>query len=340
MFPSFRAAVRLATASLAFLCAGGPAQAGDYLDQPLPGAMPELFAPGLVGNGVSTRDIAMTPDGDEIYFCQEVGGYTWSAILVTRRVDGRWTEPEVAPFSGHLDWLDLEPAIAPDGRRFFFMSTRPSEPGGEPGQQDIWVMDRTADGWSEPWNPGPPVNTAAPEFFPSVTRDGTLYFTRRDAGSPTHRIWRARPDGDRWAEPEVLPAEVNGGTNRFNATVAPDERWIIVPTLGRDDTLGGCDYYVSFRNADDTWRGPFNLGPTVNSAAGQEWSAALSPDGRFLFLMSDRSLAEPDGPLSLAELVKARTEPGHGGVAVWWMQAGILDAMAKRTQPSGEATHE
>ena len=297
-----------------------------YLGQRLPGRQAELFAPGLIDNGVNTRDVAMTPEGDEIYFCQEVGGYTWATILVTRRTADGWTVPEVASFSGNPDWTDLEPAISPDGRRFYFLSTRPSEPGGEPGQQDIWVMDRTADGWSEPWNPGPPINTTDAEFFPSPTRDGSLYFTRRPANSRIHQIWRVRPTADGgWSEAELLPDEVNGGGNRFNALVQPDEDWIIVPLFGTDDSLGGVDYYVSFRGDDDTWTEPVNLGPQVNSAGMQEWSPALSPDGRFLFVMSNRQATTPDGPLTWAELERAHSEPGQGGVNIWWLSAEVID---------------
>ena len=154
-----------------------PELRGPYLGQEPPGLEPRLFAPGVVSTGLATRDIAMTPDGDELYFSVTLGDRTM--IMVTRQVDGVWSVPEVAPFSGR--YLDIEPAISPDGRRFFFLSTRP-QPGQEekPGwvYQDIWVMDREGDGWGEPFNLGPPVNSDAPEFFPSITNDGTLYFTR------------------------------------------------------------------------------------------------------------------------------------------------------------------
>jgi len=157
-----------------------------------------------------------------------------------------------------------------------------------------------------------------------------------------HDIWRARPAGDGWAEPELLPEQVNGGASRFNACVAPDESWIIVPLAGRDDSMGGVDYYISFRNADDTWLGPVNMGPRVNSAAGGEWSPAVSPDGRVLFLMSNRGGADPEQPLTLAELMRAHDEPGYGGVAVWWVDAGVIGDLERQTRAAaqGEAGHE
>ena len=58
----------------------------------------------------------------------------------------------------------------------------------------------------------------------------------------------------------MLGPEVNCGSNRFNVFVAADESFAIVPALGREDGLGGVDYYVVFRSEDDTWSEPVNMG--------------------------------------------------------------------------------
>jgi hypothetical protein len=105
-----------------------------------------LFAEGVVSTGMYERDVAITPDGKEIYFCVTTSSFAYSVIMVTKEVDGHWTRPEVAPFSGHPEYKDLEPCISPDGERFFFLSTRPLDEEGEPGNEDIWVMDRGDDG--------------------------------------------------------------------------------------------------------------------------------------------------------------------------------------------------
>ena len=263
-----------------------PELRGPYLGQEPPGLEPRLFAPGVVSTGLATRDLAMTPDGDELYFSVTLGDRTM--IMVARRVNGVWTEPEVAPFSGR--YLDIEPAISADGQRFYFLSTRP-QPGQEekPGwvYQDIWVMDREGDGWGEPYNLGPPVNTDAPEYYPSITADGTLYFTREGEDRKSS-IYRSRSVDGVYTEPELLPPQVNCGTDRFNAFVARDESFVIVPNMGGENNLGGVDYSVVFRSLDDIWSEPVNLGPAVNQPTGREWSASLSPDGKYLFFMSSR----------------------------------------------------
>lgn len=50
----------------------------------------------------------------------------------------------------------------------------------------------------------------------------------------------------------------------------PEGHFILVPMMGRPDSLGGADYYGYFRREDGTWTEPVHLGPTVNSAAGDE----------------------------------------------------------------------
>ena len=305
-----------------------PELRGPYLGQEPPGLEPQIFAPGIVSTGLATRDVAMMPDGSEIYFGVTVGDR--SLIMMTKDVDGQWTEPEVAPFSGR--YLDLEPAISPDGQRFFFLSTRPQAGQEEKSgwvYQDIWVMDRENDGWSEPYNLGSPVNSDAPEYFPSVTEDGTLYFTREGEGQVSS-TYRSRFVDGVYIEPELLGPEVNCGSNRFNVFVAPDESFAIVPAVGREDGLGGVDYYVVFRSDDDTWSEPVNMGDAINQPTGREWSASLSPDGKYLFFMTSRTDPSADLPLtgrSISDLLAASTQSGLGSSDIWWVSTDIIERL-------------
>jgi hypothetical protein len=305
-----------------------PELSGPYLGQKPPGLKPEIFAPGIISTGLATRDVAMTPDGNELYFAVTLGGRTM--IMETHQRDGIWTEPAVASFSGR--YLDIEPAISPDGQRFFFLSTRPQAGQEEKSgwvYQDIWVMDREGEAWGEPYNLGSPVNSDAPEYFPSVTTDGTMYFTREGEDRVSVTMRSRLVDGT-YTEPEELGPEVNCGTNRFNVFVAPDESFAIVPTVGREDAIGGSDYYVVFRSEDDSWSEPINMGSAINQPRGAEWSASLSPDGEYLFFMSSRSYGETDIPLtsvSLTDLLRLSTEPGWGSSDIWWVSAEIIEQL-------------
>lgn len=60
-----------------------PELSGPYLGQTPPGLKAQVFAPGIVNTPLYTRDLAMTPDGKEIYFGVAAGGYRYTSIAVS-----------------------------------------------------------------------------------------------------------------------------------------------------------------------------------------------------------------------------------------------------------------
>jgi len=298
------------------------AAAGPYLDQPPPGKEPALFAPGIVSDGLPNRDMAITPDGKEIYWSTNLRGFGISAILVSREVGGAWTKPEVAPFSRDSSLVYYEPAISPDGRQFFFVA---QQAGQE--ENDIWVMDRTDKGWGEARKLDPPINSDGKEYYPSLTRDGTMYLTREGEQPGTEAIYRSRLVGGEYTEPERLPEQVNSGRSQFNAFIDPDERFIIVPVLGREDSAGPIDYYVVFRNEADEWSEPVNLGDKINTPGHREWTPYVSPDGKYFFFMSTRSPVEADAPqngYSRAYLEQVQAGAENGNSDIYWIDASVI----------------
>jgi hypothetical protein len=307
-----------------------PVLRGPYLGQKPPGRSPEIFAPGIVSTGLYTRDITITPDGREIYFGVVLGANALATVLVTREAPSGWTEPEVASFAADPAWSTIEPCLSTDGQRMLFVSNR-RQAGQDPQKDnwDIWVVERRGASWTEARNLGAPINTAAGEYFPSLTRDGTLYFTR-DLPDGSDAIFRCRWKDGRFSEPERLPEAVNSGRSQFNAFIAPDESYIVVSVFGRQDSLGSTDYYVVFRGSDDTWSQPLNLGEAINTAKGEEYSPYVSPDGRYFFFMSPRrrpDLFAPGERLTWERVRRLHDTPGHGNPGIWWVNAGFLQAL-------------
>ena len=298
--------------------------APSYLGQPMPGTEGTLFAPGILNSGLATRDLAMLPDGSGIYVGIFMPGFRKAVIAETHLEAGHWTAPEVAAFSRDPRWRCLEPCISPDGRRFFFVSDRPEDPKADkPGPFGIWVMERSGKGWSEPRRLPEAVNGTGNTFYPTITREGVLHFLREEGqgGWVMRSAWK---DGA-WTVAEKLPPPFNADARQANPRVDPEGRFILVPLMGRPDTLGGTDYYGYFLREDGTWTDPVHLGPSVNSPARDEFSISLSPDGRVVFFGSDRALPRLEGrPLRFADLLAERTQPGNGQTALWWVDAGFL----------------
>ena len=262
-----------------------PVLTGDYLGQKPPGTRAEIFAPGILSTALYERDTTISPDGKEFYFSVLVGNRGF--IVVSKQEDGRWSKPEIASFSGK--YSDLEPALSPDGKKLFFTSRRPLSGEGVPKDDyDIWVVDRVGDDWGEPRNPGPPLNSTENEFYPSVTKDYSVYFT---AALPVsiggEDIFLSRFVDGKYSPPENPGSAINTEGGEFNAYIAPDESFIIYTTTGREKGLGASDLWINFRQPDGAWSKAVIMGEKVNSPA-LDYSPSVSPDGKYLFFTSER----------------------------------------------------
>jgi len=225
------------------------------------------FMPELMDRFPNVRDVAISPDGSEIYFSVSSFRKEFYAIVVIKINGDEWSEPVVAPFSGRYN--DLEPAFSPDGLKLFFASQRPLQDTiNEPKDWDIWYVERkSADAeWSAPINPGAPLNSDGNEFYPSITNNGDIYFTTTpNKNTNKEDIFVSRYSNKGFSQPVALPAEINTDGYEFNAFVAPDESYLIFSSFGREDDNGGGDLYIAFRGSDGKWQPAQNMGPEINS---------------------------------------------------------------------------
>jgi WD40-like Beta Propeller Repeat len=276
---------------------------------------PTIFAP----SAISTDDYEVCPqfslDGKTFYFVKSTPDANFWTIVFSKLEDGKWSAPKVAPFSGQ--YSDADEFITRDGKQMFFISRRPVSPDVSPnaaGKLDIWLMDKTAGGdWGEPKNLGKPVNSEGSEYFPTLTKDGTLYFgSGRKGGKGGIDLYRSRFVDGKYQEPENLGDEINTTFDEFEPFIAPDETFLIFMAGGRPDGLGGYDLYVSY-NRNGRWTKAQNLGAPINSAA-DELSPRITFDGKYFFWASARSLIDkPKGKSwTLEELSTAYHGPGNG----------------------------
>lgn len=304
-----------------------PVLKGDYLGQTLPGDSAELFAPGIISSGMADRDIAISPDGKELFFNRTIGNTDYFTIFHTQEINGIWTEPEIFTYCKDVRYQNTEPFISHDGQKLFFVSNRPIS-GDEKSSYDIWVSDKDENNnWTEPYNLGEPINTDQNEFFPTLTLDGTMYYNHFDPELKSEFIYRSKLVDGKYTTPEKISEKVNGGRARFNAFISPDESFIIIPTFGLPDSYGKTDYYIVFRDENDNWSDPINMGDQINSTNGQEWSASLSPDGKYLFYMSAKI---PENNLSITEFTsnnfyELHNSPQNGFPDIYWIKSDFIE---------------
>jgi hypothetical protein len=293
---------------------------------------PRLFGEGVISTEDDEVNGSFSPDGTEYYFSKVIPYTSFprlGILCVSRFQNGKWTEPEVVPFSGQF--LDLTPRFSPDGGRMFFTSSRPA-PGKTQRVLRVWSIDRTTAGWSEPQPLPAPINADDSwNWAGSVSRDGTLYFTSTRDGTGHPHVFRSRWVNGAYSEPEKLGPEINSAFNESDPYISPDGSVLIFASSGdglpgagdRPETLKGggvrysrADLYVSI-SANGHWSKARHLEHDVNTTF-DEGSPSLTPDGKYLFFSSERSpfTVPTDHALGYAEIEKMlhSTLNGHGNI--------------------------
>lgn len=281
---------------------------------PGPSDQPELFAPGVISTADDELNAAFTPDQKTVFFTKNFPSNRSGVILFSQLRGGKWSTPEVASFSGR--YADFDPFVTADGQHIYFISNRPKPDSAITRPQrtfDIWVVDKTGAGWSAPRTFGAPINTDAQEFYPTLSANGTLYFSSsRPGGKGAGDIYRARFVDGHFTEPESLGDSINTDRHEGDPFIAPDESYIIVASYGRADDLGrgnaAGDLYIS-ENIGGVWSKARHLDAPINSTA-WDYCPIVSPDGKYFYFSSYRGFADslPLAPQS----ARALSEQLHG----------------------------
>ena len=111
-----------------------------------------------------------------------------------------------------------------------------------------------------------------------------------------------------------------------NPFVASDERFLLFKSA-RPGGYGATDLYVSFKQKDDSWGEPINLGPEINSPE-NELEPRLSTDWKYLFFTSFRKY-DPSifRGKSYKELIELYRSPQNGYGTLYWVDARIIEKL-------------
>jgi hypothetical protein len=272
---------------LVALLATSPAAQPDYSDW----SSPENL--GFVVNSTfSDRGPHLSKDGLSLYFFSNrpssfnPGFDIW--VSQRNSLEDSWGEPVILGSDiNTTSQFEQDPNLSRDGHWLFFVSF--NRPGGF-GGPDIWMSYREHVhddfGWQPPVNAGPGVNSVDGEFRPMFFENddlgvSQLFFSR---GGDEIYVSDLLPDGT-FGSP-TLVSELSGltlspGSVRFDGL----EAFLFgmrSPRLGLNDM-----WTTTRQTVFDSWSTPYNLGPVLNTTAG-DLDPYITTDRQTLYFGSNR----------------------------------------------------
>jgi len=134
----------------------------------------------------------------------------WSSEI---NEDGKWSKPEAFPLNSN-EYSVGHATISADGKWMYFASDMPGGLGGV----DLYKIEIKEDGtYGEAINLGDKINTEGNEMFPTIHKDGMLFFASDGlAGLGGLDVFVAQiKDGDSIGEVMNLGAPINSNTDDF-----------------------------------------------------------------------------------------------------------------------------
>lgn len=247
-----------------------PTLEGPYMGQQPPGDTPQIFLPGIVsGSDRAHSSITFSPEALEAYWTEMIPPEGRVAFMQMK--DGKWTYPVAAA-------IDRDPTFSPDGKKLFFIKTRPFKegevPGGDPdAKEEYWYLERTDTGWSAPISVGDKVNAIGVHWPCSVDGQGNLYFSEFS----DNMYCSPFVDGAYETPVRLTVCLNNASLVGCSPFIAQDGSYLL---FSAKDSLN-----ISFKKADRTWTERINLGGVIN-ASHVNGSPRVTADGKYMFFVS------------------------------------------------------
>ena len=319
-----------------------------------PGVPASLRRERLAAPGLNTEREEATPmvsaDGRFLYFSRVMGdpnakddpaAYDSDVFVAERNAAGEWGAARPLGPPVNLPASSNYPlAVTPDGQTLL-VAGRYTPTGALVGQ-GLSRTQRRADGtWTVPEalpeNVGARPDFAARNSSYCLDASGTVLL--RSAALPADLnntdlyLSRRQPDGT-WTPLVALPALVNTPYDETSPFLAPDGKTLYFSSNGHPG-YGGNDVFVSTR-LDDTWTRwspPLNLGPAVNTAAG-DGDFTTSAAGDFAYLTSYA------GPERHADIYRLTVPPVLRPAATLLVRGRVLDARTRQPIATADVRYE
>lgn len=289
--------------------------------------------------------VTFSRDGATIYFTRnnlnkgvskaDALGKVRLKIYEAQRGERDWENVKELSFNSD-DYSTCHPTLSADGLKMYFSSDREGGLGG----MDLWVVERTGEGWSAPINLGPEVNTDKNEVFPFIHSTGNLFFASNGySGAGGLDLQMIDISGKKWGNVTNLGEPFNSPGDDLGLILDPSG------TMGyfasdREGGRGKDDIYL-FEAPDGIWgrTKALNFNATI-SVYDQNSSNAI--EGAAIRIFERTSDGFIGNGSDLYEAVLMPTDEGSGELVFKLVRkdASSLGTPDKMSDQQGQATYD
>jgi outer membrane protein OmpA-like peptidoglycan-associated protein len=290
-----------------------------------------VFAPQNLGDSINTADNeyfpSLTVDSKTLTLTRKIKGN--EDIYQSNLINGKWSK--AFRLEGQINSTTFNEGgenISQDGKWMIF--TGCNFPEGL-GSCDLYISYLTKNGWSEPQNLGPNVNSEYWESTPSLSPDKRdLYFSSNVPGGFGGKdIWVChRNENGKWGEPLNLGAEINTAGDESTPFIHADNQTLYFNSTGLPGYSEKPDLFVTRKLPGGKWSKPENLGYPINTID-DEGSMIVASDGKTAYYSSDRSDTKGGLDIYTFELRKDLRP-----LKTLWVKGKVFDKETKAGLPS------
>jgi hypothetical protein len=283
---------------------------GEYLGLKQPDTQPQKFAPGFISiENETTHCLVFCPDGNHLVYTWADSVWSHWGIMYSRRVKDQWLKPCLLKFEGS-DKVPFNPTFSSDSKNIIFTMESTKWP-----DTDIYSLALTSSGYSSaPERMDTPVNTSGLDFGYFLDKDGSVYFTgrREEFVGGLFDVYVCRRENGTYITKNLKT--LNSVLDDAAPFISPDGTYMVYEQMVNeagmvynDSTarIIRIDLFVSFRDKDNNWSAPVNLGKSINSDKYKTYRPVISPDGKFLFF----------------------SQTAKKGAAVYWVSTKLIDRL-------------
>jgi hypothetical protein len=283
---------------------------GQYLGLKHPGTRPEKFAPGFISiDNEYTHCLVFAPDGNHLV-------YTWAdpvwknwGMYYSKRVGNRWLQPTLLKYKGS-EKIPFNPTFSADSKNIIFTMVSSEWPN-----TDLYSIELSDSTYSFiPQHMNTAINTDMPDFGYFIDKDSSIYFTgkREDFMGGLFDVYVCKKENGKYITKNV--SVLNSELDDAAPYVSPDGTYLVyeqmvneagIPYNDSTARIIRIDLFVSFRDKNNNWSKPINLGPGINSDKYKTYRPVISPDGKFLFY----------------------SQTGEKGAAVYWVSTKVIERL-------------